>query len=181
MNGISEKGKLILAAMREIRPDSDCLLYFAQAIHESGWFNRVIGKNNVWGIQASRRWQGLRVETVTHEAFRLKEDAVRYHDQRIGSADPPTWDEPAQRWKVRVKRDFRDWSTESAAAAWYFSLLLRYYPGAYYARCSSCMVYGLTHGVGGRKYFTANPERYEVSLDKLHQQLLAETRRAKLL
>src|SRR3990167_7188587 len=83
---------------------------FTQACHETGFFKRIIGINNYWGIKKPSKWDGLTVNVATHE----------YVDG-----------ERKEGWAV-----FADWYEADDAISFYLDLLKRLYPDA--LRCKNC-------------------------------------------
>src|SRR3990167_3686650 len=75
-----------------------------QTCHETGFFARVIGENNYWGIKKPRSWRGPVHKVLTHEF----ENGI----------------------KVAKVCEFVDWDTPKEALAFYIGLIQRLYPTA---------------------------------------------------
>lgn len=117
---------------------------FTQAWHETGGFEKVIGRSNYWGIKKPRSWSGGKV----HE--------VRTHEFIAGVRTPT----------VAL---FADWETPEEALGWYAGLVERLYPEAWNNRSKPILFfYGL---VSGRFQWATDPS-YATKLEAVYRRLL---------
>lgn len=118
---------------------------FTQACHETGFFKKVIGGNNYWGIKKPRRWDGLVCNVPTHEYINGE--------------------------KVAMWAEFADWDTADEAVAFYLNLLKTLYPDTLKCRnCAYCFFDGLVVG----KFKWATDPSYKEKLFELYKMLNRE-------
>lgn len=127
-----KKGQFIAAAMQELVPRGFNIIGpTVQADVESGCFRKVIGWNNFWGIKASKRWPGKRVECLTTEYYRDPDKLARFINANAQKIEKAWWEKRKERWGFKVLADFRDWHREPEAMKWYAGLVSRMYPKAW--------------------------------------------------
>jgi flagellum-specific peptidoglycan hydrolase FlgJ len=171
MIGLPPRGIMLVGALALLRPRANTFLYISQAILESGWFSRVVGENNYWGIKTYKGWTGRVVLVPTHEAFKEKKDADAFGELHSEYDDPPFWSKRVGAWLVKCDARFRDWDSALSAGQWYFGLLQRRYLGAYKATEPEGFVDGLYNGDGGRRWSTSPIEFYKDSIVKIYRRI----------
>jgi len=115
-------------------------IVFTHAYHESGGFNRVIGKHNYWGIKKPKNWKGDFVIVITHEY--INEDE-----------------------KIKIEDKFIDFKTIEEAMDWYCNFIKRLYPNAYNNRDNP---EGYFNGLVNGKLKYATDPKYAEKLIKLY-------------
>ena len=118
---------------------------YTQACHETGFFYRVIGRNNYWGIKKPRDWHGPTARTLTKE-----------------------WENDREIIKVA---EFADWDTAEEALGFYTALIERLYPDSYRCRsCHNCFFRNLISG----KFKWATDPNYDRKLLTLYDMVRRE-------
>jgi len=128
-------------------PDFNPLCILTHTVHETGWFSRVIGMNNYWGITTPKGWMGNVTRVPTAEMFTDIKSAQGFINRRIGDlieirfgregVEPVIrTEESGSSWfnpfiSVRLWRRFADWVTPEEAVLFYVGLISRLYPAAY--------------------------------------------------
>jgi flagellar protein FlgJ len=132
-----------LPASREYGFSDWCVV--VHAWHESGGFQKVIGKYNFWGIKKPDRWAGEVLPINTHEF--------------VGGKN------------VSIVDYFIDFATCEQAMLWYCDLIERLYPEAFFNRALPELFFkGLTNG----KYQYATDPKYSDKLISLYNYLKSE-------
>jgi flagellum-specific peptidoglycan hydrolase FlgJ len=120
----------------------DPLILTTHAFHESGGFEKIIGRNNFWGLKVPTRseWTGLAATIMTHEYENIVDgesyaQALARIKKKYGA--PVAKIEKSityNKWKVFLPQKFRDWQTTSEAVKFYINFIKQNYPAAFEAR-----------------------------------------------
>lgn len=92
-----------LAAKTEINPS----FITAQAILETGWGKRIIGKANLFGITKGSQWDGPIVMVKTHEYFKTPNQKFKAPDRILSVCKV----KGKNLWYYTVERAFKDFET----------------------------------------------------------------------
>jgi flagellum-specific peptidoglycan hydrolase FlgJ len=157
------------------------LIVFAHAWHESGGFEKVIGKNNYWGIKTPdnpSKWSGLVAETYTHEFEAVQGDetadqALPRIIRKYGVNNVRIQERRGNNWYCLMPLSFRDWDSVNAALEWYCSLIERLYPEAFANRTAPDKFFaGL---VAGKNKYATDPN-YVKQLTALYDNLATQVK-----
>jgi len=180
------KENQFIAAVHEILVPAgwDPLIPYAHAAHESGWFEKMVGLNNFWGLQYPRtQW---RRDTIDLEPIRIP--TTEYITSGRAAADPKwfagwinyhledmiriSYDTRLERFKFGVYKKFCDWSREPLAVKYYGAHIKSLWPEAYANRQNAERYFpGLFND--DYKFATDDPEEYCKNCMSIYRQLKA--------
>jgi len=137
---VNDKAIEFMGGLKEIQETGiSTWAVYTHACHETGYFKRVIGRHNFWGIKKPQKWSGMTHEILTHE----------FEDGK----------------NVPKIQEFADWDTISEALAFYLGLIERLYTPSWDCKeCAQCFLRGLTKG----KYKWATDPLYVEKLCALY-------------
>jgi len=178
------KQQQLIAAIQAEPDGYDPLIPVAQSAMETGWFEKVIGWNNFWGLQYPRsQWRrdmidrpAVKVPTTEFITLaRAKANPawlarwVNYHLEDIFEI---SFQDKHKRFKFRVYKKFCDWSTEHKAWRYYKAHIKGLWPEAYANRHDAANYFpGLFND--NYRFCTENPEKYTKDCLSIHAELKA--------
>lgn len=182
-----KQGQFVGAVQQVLVPKGwDPLIPVTQATLESGWFDRVIGWNNFFGMKYPRSEKRRAmidrpiVRVPTHEyiskavADRKPAHLAAFVRQNIGELIDVRYEADKQRYRFHLYARFADWSRETKACLYWDSYMERMMPNAFACKQDPLgFVRGLFSGL--YKYATCDPvKEYEEPFMKIYRQLEEE-------
>jgi len=152
----------------------DSLAVCAHACLETANLERVIGKNNYWGIKTPQysKWDGLVAEVCTSEYLEkieneteldAKSRAANIFKKRIFHIKTEIINSTSY-WKISLIQTFRDWNTIPEAINWYCSFIEKNYKEAYINRSNPVQYFKSL--VSGKIKYATNPNYAVECIDR---------------
>lgn len=152
------------AAVKTVCPDFDPLILIAWAVHETGWFKKVIGHNNFFGMKMPKS-EKRRAMIDRPPALVPTAEIIRYDqpdrltsllNANLGNIIKIYWQPAKKRWVIKLYAQFADWSREGKALKYIRQYLQDLFPIAWANRKHARrFVSGL---VDGRRKFATDPD-----------------------
>ena len=143
---------------------------YTHAVHETGFFKRVIGGFNFWGMKKPMKWTGIVIEVPTHEWVEAKPKTCEkikcanklWHDHKISSIEK-----------------FVDFPDMESAMKHYSSKIEELYPLAHRRRHLAPWFFeGLQ---SGKPFRWATDPHYFDSLKRLHAEISVDNEHRELM
>lgn len=181
MSDQAKQGQFVAAVQQQLK-GWDPLIPITHATYESGWFSKVIGWNNFFGMKYPRSKKRRAmidrepVRVPTHEFIKLelvkRKPAffAAFLRQNIGELIDIRYEAHRERYNIHLYARFADWSRETKAVEYWEAYMKDMMPGAYEKRQDPV---GFVRGLfsGRYKYATCDADEYEDTFTKIYRQL----------
>lgn len=97
----------VYSAAKEANTEIDAAFVTAQAMLETGWGKKVIGKANLFGITKGSQWDGDIVMVKTHEYFKTPDQKFKAPDRILSVCKV----KGKNLWYYTVERAFKDFDS----------------------------------------------------------------------